>query len=372
MKNILWLLLSVFVTLTSCRDDDPIGVVEQDDLLQFDFPQGTNPWDEEIAQIANDWGMYIIYKDIDSMDLNMTWSTRPMSTDPVLMASSITDEEVEVYLELVQDWLLASMDSTKQEDLEQLPYYFYFVKDLHDGNLDSPTYQQEMSQIYKDGFNYWALNFTSEDLEGGLSAASIHKAACAFTYPGLQARFRSGEYAVPVEFGSISDYETRVGVNYISLEEWMAQNPGMPEMIYEFGVNADEKDEVNYYRNRGFAPVITDNFELEGGMFNSCPQWLLWIIVFEMPEYGIYDSRNPNMDNVPDVEGRILEDFLNMIRLAMLNPEDKMLEEFPVDVENTYEAQGNQMVMEKYHIVVDYMLDNYNVDLQAIANILNE
>ena len=51
-QNILWLLLLVVAGLASCRDDDPIGVVEMDNLLQYEFPQGTNEWDKEIEQIA--------------------------------------------------------------------------------------------------------------------------------------------------------------------------------------------------------------------------------------------------------------------------------------------------------------------------------
>ena len=369
-RNILWMLLSIVAFVVSCRDDDPIGMVEKDDLLQFEFPQGTNEWDKEIEQIAKDWGMYIIYKDIDSTDLNMTWSTKPTLTTPVLVANPVTDEEVVVYLDLVKNYLLGNMDSTKKEDLAALPYYFYFVKDLNDGNPNSMTYGQMSLQIYQEGFNYWALSFTSEELEGGLAPAQLHKVASSFIYPSLQSRFRSGEYVVPAEFGDISDYETLVGIDYMSVEEFVAMY-GMPAEYYSMIVLPDSQDEANYYRNRGFAPTVSENFEIEWGMFNACPTWLLWIIVFEEPSWGIIESQNPNFDNVPDLEGRILEDFLNMVRLAMLYPEDKMMEEFPVDVENPLEAEGNRKIMEKYDIVVRYMKDTYNFDLQAVANILN-
>ena len=347
-RNILWMLLSIVAFVVSCRDDDPIGMVEKDDLLQFEFPQGTNEWDKEIEQIAKDWGMYIIYKDIDSTDLNMTWSTKPTLTTPVLVANPVTDEEVVVYLDLVKNYLLGNMDSTKKEDLAALPYYFYFVKDLNDGNPNSMTYGQMSLQIYQEGFNYWALSFTSEELEGGLAPAQLHKVASSFIYPSLQSRFRSGEYVVPAEFGNISDYETRVGIDYVSLEEFLAMYPGVPESLYSMMMSPDQIDEANYYRNRGFAPTVTENFEIEGGMFNSCPEWLLWIIVFEMPEYGIADSNNPNLDNVPDVEGRILEDFLNMIRLAMLYTEEKMQEEFPTNVENNEEIRYCSKLHERH------------------------
>ena len=59
--QIYWILLLSLLGLASCGDDDNIGFVEKFDLQQFDFPQGDNPWDKEIEQIAKDWGMYIIY-----------------------------------------------------------------------------------------------------------------------------------------------------------------------------------------------------------------------------------------------------------------------------------------------------------------------
>ena len=119
--------------LASCGDDDNIGFVEKFDLQQFDFPQGDNPWDKEIEQIAKDWGMYIIYKDVDSTHLNKMW-TSPIYYDPIYVCKTPSDEDVQVYLELVKTWLLGSLDKNKDSDRKQLPFYLYLVNDLNDGN----------------------------------------------------------------------------------------------------------------------------------------------------------------------------------------------------------------------------------------------
>ena len=86
--QIYWILLLSLLGLASCGDDDNIGFVEKFDLQQFDFPQGDNPWDKEIEQIAKDWGMYIIYKDVDSTHLNKMW-TSPIYYDPIYVCRFI-------------------------------------------------------------------------------------------------------------------------------------------------------------------------------------------------------------------------------------------------------------------------------------------
>ena len=62
IKQLYRVLLLALLGLASCTDDDGVGTVQRVDLLDFEFPQGNDPWDREIEQIAKDWGMYIIYK----------------------------------------------------------------------------------------------------------------------------------------------------------------------------------------------------------------------------------------------------------------------------------------------------------------------
>ena len=67
-KIFIWTL--ILFGSVSCVDNDNIGPIEKVNFLQFDFPQGNALWDKEIEQIAKDWGMYIIYKNVDSTHLN--------------------------------------------------------------------------------------------------------------------------------------------------------------------------------------------------------------------------------------------------------------------------------------------------------------
>ena len=96
------------------RRNDNNGPIEKVNFLQFDFPQGNALWDKEIEQIAKDWGMYIIYKNVDSTHLNRMW-TIPYYTDPIYVCSEPSSEDIQIYLDLVQEWLLGSWTKPKRK-----------------------------------------------------------------------------------------------------------------------------------------------------------------------------------------------------------------------------------------------------------------
>ena len=52
IKQIYRVLLLALLGLASCTDDDGVGTVQRVDLLDFEFPQGNDPWDMEIEEIA--------------------------------------------------------------------------------------------------------------------------------------------------------------------------------------------------------------------------------------------------------------------------------------------------------------------------------
>lgn len=378
IKNkIFWIMLCVLLGVISCTDEDKAGDADWFSLLRFDFPQGTNSWDQEIEQIAKDWGMYIIYKDIDSVDLNRKWSVVQASTSPVYVCDEPSGENIQVYLELVKDWLLGSLDKTKPEDLSQLPLYLYLVNDFRDNNPKSPTYNKHV-QLKKDGLDYWSLSFTSKELSTELTREMIHAVACSFSYPGLKARFSSGEYEIAPGFASMSNYEEKIGIRYVSFEDFWALRPNQNEEDarnnYDIGAMAGsmtpEKDPENAFLRRGFAPQVSENFVSVTTNYGA-PTWMPWIVsVIRFPGMEITRELNPDHASIPEVDGRILQDFLNMIRLAMTYSEETIREMFPVDAEDPLDQKGFRIINDKYDLVVKYMKTTYNVDLSKYATIL--
>ncbi len=380
-KHIYWIaLFALLGCCISCGDDqNDLGPLSDTGLQPIEFPQGNDPWDKEIEQIAKDWGMYIIYKDVDSTLLNRMWSTSTDAGRKIYSCETPNGEEIQFYLSLVKEWLLGAMDKTNKDDLRSLPYYMYLVNNY--GYRDQKNNLVPL-MLNKNGFNYWSLSLTTEQFANGIDKEMIHMIACAFSYPALNTRFRSGEYVVAREFAKISDYESKIGVRYYSFEafkadpmnRWMVEGPNkLPdEMIaqyYNSMIYDHEKDPENAYKRRGFAPQVTENFKIvEAPPTYGAPTWMPWI-----PAMDGFPSWNPGEQGgaLPGISERVIDDFLNMIRLAMIFSESTIRELFPESVSDEMEMRGNIMINNKYDIVVKYMKEKYQIDLQRYAAILD-
>ena len=363
-----WLL--GLIAIISCADDK-LGEVAIHDLNRFEFPQGNNPWDKEIAQIANDWGMYIIYKNVDSTVLNQVW-TMPDFRGPIYVCDEPSDEQIQEYLRIIEEGLLTTLDKTKEGDRKQLPVYLYLVNNFRDNNQKSSTLGKTV-QVKLDGFDYWSLSFTDQEWEEGLSIETTHKITCTFGYPKIEAALLSGEIAVPAEFSRLSDYSIRIGTRYISFEQYKKENPSafppgmdfMYQTIYEMSVPTYERSNENSYTHRGFVPEVTKEFVAVKQHY-GCPTWMPWI---KQSVMGF--EQDINLDYLKTEEERIPADFLSYVRYAMTYTEEYIRAEYPVEgIEDEYAQRGNQMINQKYDIVVKYIKSSLGIDLPKYAAIL--
>ena len=65
-------LCSIFAACSSSEDAlEPSGNYS---VLRMQFPQGTNDFDYEIKDIHDQYGVYLLYKDITETDLNRSWT----------------------------------------------------------------------------------------------------------------------------------------------------------------------------------------------------------------------------------------------------------------------------------------------------------
>ena len=58
----LGILLSAVGILASCYQEDDLTPSENGMILRYEMPQGNNAWDEDIAQIYEEYGVYLVYK----------------------------------------------------------------------------------------------------------------------------------------------------------------------------------------------------------------------------------------------------------------------------------------------------------------------
>lgn len=345
MKRIFyWLALSAVLTLNACSSEE-LGPVEMASVLRFEFPQGDNVWDREFVQIAEDWGMYVIYKDIDSLALNRSWTT-PVNASMAYKGDPVPEEYIPVYLDLIKTTMLASLDKSNESNRKMLPVYLLLLN-----NFRSPSGQ--MMQINMNGFDYWVLSLTDEELASGLSPESKHKIACTFGYLPIASELERGELAAPAKFLELTDYNTPIGVAY--------------DMGQPFN---DCHDPVNLYLRRGFLPQTSEDFELAPAPVYPpvyAPSWMPWIsgAVFTQDPF----NRNPQYEQ--DVNVRQAQDFVNYIRYAMMYTEDQVRAMYPLDAADATEQRGNALIQKKYDIVIDYMKSKGH-NLPDFADILIE
>lgn len=344
MKRIFyWLALLTVLTMNGCSDDD-LGPVETASVLRFEFPQGNDVWDREFERIAKDWGMYVIYKDIDSLALNRSWTT-PVNASMAYKGDAVAEENIPVYLDLIKTTMLSSLDKTKESNRKMLPVYLLLLNNFRSSS-------GQTMQINMKGFDYWVLSLTDEELASGLSTVAKHKIACTFGYLPIASELDEGVLKASEQFLETTDYNTPIGVAY---------NMGSPFF--------DSQDPVNLYLRRGFLPQTSEDFELEapqGDPSTYAPSWMPWIsgAVFS-PDF----SRNYQYEQ--DVNVRYAKDFVNYIRYAMMYTEEEIRTMYPLDGGDPIEQRGNALIQKKYDMVIGYMKSKGH-DLAGFADILKE
>ena len=100
-RTILYTTLGL-LSLTACNSDeealDPTGNYS---VLRFEFPQGDNDFDHEIKSIYDDYGIFIIYKDITSADLNRRWTS--LGTDKLQDYVPVKEADIPFYVDFLRN-----------------------------------------------------------------------------------------------------------------------------------------------------------------------------------------------------------------------------------------------------------------------------
>ena len=164
-----------------------------------------------------------------------------------------------------------------------------------------------------DGFDYWAISFTDNEIEHPTQQALKVRRAT-FIYLMIEAALQNGNITEPNNFKSGIDYSTQI-VN-----------------------KDDQKDNPNYYLNRGFINIIPRTFNSLG----SAPS-------------SISHYTNPSWE--PDAYP--YRDFLIYVRASMFYTR--------AEFQATYSPTTYPLVNQRYEIVINHLKNNYGIDLEGIA-----
>ena len=231
-------LMAVF-SLPSCYEEPPLTPSALRDDLLFEFPQDNKEHDRAIQNIQEEFGTYVIYKDITDNLLNRAWiNLYPTMT---LTSSPLAEGHVPYYVDFLQAHLF---DYFKGADVinESLPKYFFIVNNMHrEENGVAKPHLFTMTE----GVDFWALSFKVSEA-GVIQAFDSKLARIKLAYALIKAAYEEGKIEVPASFYQGIDYKNPVYnaiYNDGSVHEW-------------------------HYQLRGFVKYVQPTFEYESPATN--------------------------------------------------------------------------------------------------------
>ncbi len=235
MKNILIYAaaLLLMTAAASCNKEAPLSPSPMRDDLLFEFPQDNKAVDRQIQTIQEEYGPYIIYKDIDENLLNRAWINLYPSMR--LTADPVAPEQAQFYVDFLQKNIF---DFVTKEDMKKFfPKYFFLVNNLHrvDGGVDKPHIL-----ALTDGVDFWAFSLKTNS-SGVVQSFDAKKARIMFMYALIKTAFDQGAIEVPASFYQGIDYK----------------NP-----VYN-AVYSDGTVHEWHYQLRGFVKYVQPTFEYE-------------------------------------------------------------------------------------------------------------
>ena len=236
MRNIyiLWGLLAC-MAFTSCYEEDTLTPTEGGVELRFKVPQGNNSWDNDIAQIYEDYNVYLIYKDLQRADFNRSWTGIAYGSG-YEGQGCVNDEMANYYVEFMKKHIFAYLNPPITSKV--LPMYWYLGYNVYSksvlevGGVILASWIVPIHENY-DGLDYWCTCMFGEDNPSDpylipTDRALLDRRRKMILAPVLEKAVKAGNIIIPEEFEMGFDHVTN--------------------LIAGLGM----EDDPNYYLTRGY------------------------------------------------------------------------------------------------------------------------
>ena len=327
------IILAGFVSFSACQDEEEIIPSNDYSPIRGGFPQGDSKYDSLIYDIEQEYGVYLIYKDITEEDLNRTWVT-DVSDGPYLAgyeyerydkAWNLPESHLPFYVDFFHNYIFPSIkkDSTISYDFAKssFPVKIYMIHNLRvdtavnkEGTIDDPY-----KSIKLGNFDNWAISFKDEIVNSGGDEKTMLQQRCIFMLQAIYNSMEKGGITIPEEFWEGLHFEKERRIEY------------------------NDSTSENYKYRLGFIDEIYDHF----GTGRSKELWRPLYQTIKSCEYwerGYHATYN--LFNV-------------YVKSAMWFT--------PEEFKKQYNTDLYPIVAEKYELVVKHILENYGVDLHRIA-----
>ena len=371
MKRFIYITVASLITMTACTpSEDPITPSGNYSVLRMEFPQGNNSWDEDIKEIHDKYGVYLLYKDITPADLNRKWTG--IGTGKLYYGDDVPGTEVPYYVDFFKNNVFPYASTEMIQ--KNFPVKIYLQKDFRgvDPNLgggdDSGTggtggigtggtgtgtgtggtgtgTDTGSTEIYIpdvagftptkfDGFDYWAISFSNTELY----------------WLQKRAELKDKENKTDVEKAELAKANEALAVKRFSfinqfltsqrMDNTLPEPEGLRDgMDFVSRLDRSNPNHKNYVFNRGFIRWVDDNGVEEESL------WSIATTYYKQPNYN---------------SSGMYRDFFSLyIRAAMRFSPEEFYEKYP--------KEKYPLISEKYELVVRYMKDKYGIDLPGIA-----
>ncbi len=326
------IMLAGIALFASCSDEENITPSGNYSPIRGGFPQGDTEYDSLINDIKNEYGVYLLYKDITEEDLNRDWVS--VGTGDLYVAGYEEDREkgawdlpmehLPFYVDYFHSYIFPNI--SKEFAKSTFPVKIYMIhnlrtepRDLGDGNETGGTDTDPFKSIKLGSFDNWAISFKEEIITGDDATYALKQQRCIFMIQLIYNSISKGEIDSPDEFWSGFDFSSNLKMNHV------------------------DPSKANYKYKLGFVDSINDNF-------GTGVQKQVWVPAMANETSCYYWEK----DKYPHYNL-----FTTYIKNIMwLTPEE---------FEARYPASKYPMIKEKYDIIVNYMLEKYGLNLIGIA-----
>lgn len=339
IKTIL-IVIAAMAALTSCLDnDDNIKPSGDYSPIRDGFPQGNSEYDIIINDIKNEYGVYLLYKDVRETDMNREWVSSP--TSGILVAGAeeerekhgwdLPEEQLPYYVDFFRYYIFPNI--SKEFARTVFPVKIYMINNLRTEPIDTGgkednqqgTDTGKSKNIHIGKFDNWIISFPEDVVKGngGEDAEySLRQQRCIFMINVINNAIDRDLLVSPDEFWD--DYK-------------------MGDNIY-VKVQDKDKDAPNSLRNLGFVDAMQEKF----GTGNS-PE-----VIKPLP----VESKDSLATSYWD-KGK----GNDLFKAYMMNAMWYTPEEFNA----RYETGKYTKIKEKYEFVTNYLKTTYGLDLIGIS-----
>lgn len=311
-------LTAILFTL-SCNKEDAITPSSAESGERFTFPQGTNDYDQTAKKIYEDFGVKIIYKGFKNTDFNLAWTTPAIGKTGYDIPQDQQKEAVNYIANSIFGFL------TPEITKKVLPPYFYVADSIGQLTVTPTAEFVSPTAYYYTGMDFWSFTWNPAVSYTKIYATGVITYSTRISKPNtsFSSFYRRGVMLKEIFKGAVNNGNIKVPESF---------NTGFDFITPIKNATADAND-VNYYKKRGFPGRWSNTLNFNSSITTN--------LVSTLPNTGI------------------TQNFIDYIHLCMRFQPDS--------IEVNYPISQYPLIHQKYPIVIQYMKDNYNIDLAKIA-----